>query len=525
MSCLEMRKGSKWWYGRWSTKGQTSVKNLDIEIEGRRPASINLEGDRRFEQSRTRAQVKLEGLARTATGNRRASELVQELHRLQTGQRISSIALTGITQAWLAMPRRKPVSASQSERAGAIFTRFVAFMNTSYPTVTDMAGVTPEMAIAFMHAEGDRGIAGRTHNATLTLMRGTFKHLRRQAALTDNPFDDIVSREQNTLHRKPFKQDELQALLEAAKADVFCNPLIVTGACTALRLGDVCQLRWRDVDLNSGLLAGSTAKSKAKVQIPIFPPLFKELSGRKSAGEFCFPEQAQMYQENPSGINIRLRKFFEAAGYADAGARRAVKLPPAEEVRRCWAKRFPACASRFSSKVRTMLPRVLELYSAGKVIGQIMTELGLSKGSVSTYLKRIKEILGFSIVRTEREPVTIKDSALGKHKTGLVRVNQRGFHALRATWVTLALSAGVPIELVRRVTGHSLTETVLTNYFQPGREQFQLALQTAMPKMLTGGGAPSRDDQMRAILTKTSGKAWARDSQKLLQLLDGVQAS
>jgi len=28
---------------------------------------------------------------------------------------------------------------------------------------------------------------------------------------------------------------------------------------------------------------------------------------------------------------------------------------------------------------------------------------------------------------------------------------------------------------------------------------------------------------MRAILTKTSGKAWARDSQKLLQLLDGVQ--
>ena len=166
-----------------------------------------------------------------------------------------------------------------------------------------------------------------------------------------------------------------------------------------------------------------------------------------------------------------------------------------------------------------MLPRVLELYLGGKVISEIMIELGISKGSTSTYLKRIKGILGFPVVRTEREPVTIKDAALGKHKTGLVRVNQRGFHALRATWVTLALSAGVPIELVRRVTGHSLTETVLTNYFQPGREQFRQALQAAMPKMLTSGGAPSRDEQMLTILTQTSAKTWASDSKKLIELL------
>ena len=37
-----------------------------------------------------------------------------------------------------------------------------------------------------------------------------------------------------------------------------------------------------------------------------------------------------------------------------------------------------------------------------------------------------------------------------------VRVN-----ALRATWVTLALAAGVPVELVRRVTGHASVEIVL----------------------------------------------------------------
>lgn len=382
-----------------------------------------------------------------------------------------------------------------------------------------MAGVTHAMAVEFMKTETARGISGRTHNAVLTLVRGAFKHLRRQAGLIDNPYDEIVTKDENTLHRKPFSQAELQALLEAVKDDDFCRPLIITGACTALRRGDVCQLRWRDTDLRNRLIAVSTAKTGAKVQIPIFPPLLQELAHREQEGEFCFPEQAQMYQDNLSGVNFRLRKFFEAAGYADAGAQRAVKLPPSDEIQRRWAKRFPECAGKFSAGVRALLPRVLELYLAGKVICDIMEELGISKGSVSTYLKRIRDILGFSIVRTVREPVTIKDAALGKHTHGLVRVNQRGFHALRATWVTLALSAGVPIELVRRVTGHSITETVLTNYFQPGREEFRNALQAAMPKMLTAGGAPSREDQMREILTQTSAKTWAKDSKLVLELL------
>ena len=51
----------------------------------------------------------------------------------------------------------------------------------------------------------------------------------------------------------------------------------------------------------------------------------------------------------------------------------------------------------------------------------------------------------------------------------------------------MALSAGVPMELVRRVTGHSTVEVVLKHYFRPGREAFRNALETAMPKMLTGG--------------------------------------
>ncbi len=63
----------------------------------------------------------------------------------------------------------------------------------------------------------------------------------------------------------------------------------------------------------------------------------------------------------------------------------------------------------------------------------------------------------------------------------------KDFHSLQITWITMALSAGVQMELVRRVTGHSTVDVVLKHYFRPGKEAFKTALETAMPKMLTSG--------------------------------------
>ncbi len=84
----------------------------------------------------------------------------------------------------------------------------------------------------------------------------------------------------------------------------------------------------------------------------------------------------------------------------------------------------------------------------------------------------------------------------------------KGFHSLRTTWITMALSAGVPIELVRRVTGHSTVEVVLKHYFRPGREAFRTALETAMPKMLTGRTG-ERIDPIKAV------QELAKDARKL----------
>jgi N-acyl-L-homoserine lactone synthetase len=66
-------------------------------------------------------------------------------------------------------------------------------------------------------------------------------------------------------------------------------------------------------------------------------------------------------------------------------------------------------------------------------------------------------------------------------------VKRRIVTVLRVTWVTLAFTAGVSLELVQKVTGHKTTDVVLKHYFQSVREEFRQALQSTMPRLLTNG--------------------------------------
>jgi hypothetical protein len=76
------------------------------------------------------------------------------------------------------------------------------------------------------------------------------------------------------------------------------------------------------------------------------------------------------------------------------------------------------------------------------------------------------------------------------------------------------------MELVRKVTGHTTADTVMTHYFQPGQDAFREALMKAMPTLLTGGDAkPPRDAQMKTILDGMNARNWKRRRDELLALL------
>ena len=77
--------------------------------------------------------------------------------------------------------------------------------------------------------------------------------------------------------------------------------------------------------------------------------------------------------------------------------------------------------------------------------------------------------------------------------------------------LTLVLTAGMPMELVRLVTGHQTVDTVLKYYFKPRREGLRKAIEKAMPNLLTNGSGTheSKEDQIRKIVADSrASSAW-----------------
>ena len=453
------------WYGRFEINGQRQCLNLGVKVKGTPPASLSLrdEGDLDFERSRVAARSKLDSVIEEARTKQGSVRLVEKLYEIKTGEAIKTVLLENLFQEWAKIPRRRKLNERYSSQCQSTLKRFAEFVRSENVKATEIAHVTRLVAQSFLDAESKRGVTAKTWNETLKLLRTTFKHLLPVGAI--NPFSNLPTRETETIFRKPYSPDELAAILDAARLDEFLRPVLVVGICTAMRRGDCCLLRWKDVDLHRRFVTVKTAKTGQTVSIPIFPLLYDELKSkakdRKSDNDYVFPEQALMYQENPDGITWRVRKVLAAAGFRDE-----------DEV--------PQTAG-------------------GEGVPQ----------KSDTSIQRS---------HPNGETCVIRGEIHVARKEGLRRASVRDFHSFRVTWVTLALTAGVPLELVQKVTGHKTMDIVLKHYFQPGQEAFRQALQSAMPKLLTNGQKSPRDE-MREILARMTVKTWKKDKARMKELL------
>jgi hypothetical protein len=162
--------------------------------------------------------------------------------------------------------------------------------------------------------------------------------------------------------------------------------------------------------------------------------------------------------------------------------------------------------------------QVFNAYAGGASLDEAITASGCSRGTVSNYLNELERETGASIVRSHRRAV-MTDVLQEERENGQRRASLHDFHSFRVTWITLALAAGVPLELVQRVTGHRTVAVVLKHYFRPGREDFRQHLLKAMPQILRIGTDNSPATEARHILMAMTAKTWRRDRARLLELL------
>ena len=491
------RNGSlrPFWYGKYiDSDGRRKVVNLG-RWQGTPPASGSLRdaGNAAFERSRDAAEGKLSAFVEEARHKGRTEHLIERLIESKSGVAVQYVKLADMAGAWL--PPSAKVSTGYRANCAATFARFNRFMQEREPKTAYLYQVTAKDALAFCESIRAENLSPKSYRENLRLLRQAFGRFLPAGSV--NPFrSETIKREfkvdegeEATFHRKPFTPEELRALLDAARDDEFLYPLITTAACTGMRRGDVCKLRWRDVDMAGRMLAVKTSKTGAEVEIPIFAPLYDVLAARVDNGsEYCFPEAEKMLRDNPDGLTWRFKKIV-ATAFAPAGARALPPPVPAGEIE---AEGVAAILKKIpGSPRRDRILKAFRLYCGGASMGAIAKATGDSKGSISNYLHAVEELLGKSFLRVKSGDVktAVKSLTRVKRERGQRAASVRDWHALRATWVTLALAAGVAVEIVRRVTGHATADIVLRFYFRPDREQFKAALISAMPAVLTGGAA------------------------------------
>jgi integrase len=479
-------------------------------------------GDDEFERSRGRAQEAHDRQEKQLTLDRNAESALRKLVEIKTGKPAGFPKLAELPKLWLAIPRRKTPGKHYVAQCTAILERFVAFVQTAKSGIKEFVEVTPEIAKAFMDAEQARGVSPSTWNYSLELLRTTFKRLHPQLPHGHNPFREFVTKAADTVSRVPFTPEELKAIQEACAQDDFIRPVIITGMCTAMRRGDCCCLKWSDVDLKERFISVKTSKTGEKVDIPIFPLLQEELERTKATGKasaYCFPEAAEMYLRNADGISIRVKAVLARAfeRLESAGRKELPASVSPDEIRK---KSMAYVAGLTPTSKAERMRTVLELYLTGKSIDAIVTETWFGQGTVSAYLNEIQRGAGVPLIRTPTKKQGL-DQLQAVRTNGLRRASIRDFHSFRVTWITLALAAGVPLELVQRVTGHRTVEVVMKHYFRPGREDFRQAIMKAMPKMLAdANGRKSVKEEILALLAGMAACSWEQEREEVIQLVE-----
>jgi integrase len=524
---LKQKDGQTWrpyWYGAFDVDGKRKIINTGVKWTGTPPASGSLRdpGDIAFERSRAKAEAIVEAQRDESKSKGNATHLVERLIEAKTGTALEYTRIDELADKWSKLPREGDVGTGHIEQCRVVFASFADFMQERNPDAVHLYQVTAEDAAAWL-AKIQAKYARNTRRVYYTLLRGAFG--RFLPVGYNNPFPKLATHRgkaiNETVHRKPFTPDELQKLLETARNDAFMFPLVTCAVCTGLRRGDVCSLRWDAVDMEKNALTVKTSKTGETVSIPIFEPLRAVLESiPKGRSPYVFPEAQKMHEENPTGLTYRFKRLIVEA---------LTERPKAIPVGSVAMTETDEKAIREHEHDATRRARVLECYRlnlSGYGYKRIAAKTGLPLGTVAEYIRRAVAVTGKKAPRQQAESPqdAIETLTRRKREKGTRDASVLDWHALRTTWVTLALMAGVEMEVVRSVTGHATVEVVLRHYFKPQQEQYHAALARGMPAIITGKGTSQKTkskalppgEELAEIAAKvTAGTATEKDKKRL----------
>lgn len=477
--------------------GHVTTKKLETKLKGVPPPSglLKDEGNPAFEKAKGAAEQELAEFLKDNRDAKTATAKYCANVRNATGQTIADMELNGLAKWYRAHEqiRETDANADWLDWKDGIIDDFAVWAR-AHRCRTAFA-VTPELAQEYC-AEIANTLSRETLKKKVYRLAGAFRAFL--PGEMKNPFEGAFKIATNALpktvaniHRAPMDENEIRALwTEARKAGSMWYGLAVCAACTGMRIGDVCNLQWRNVDLRNGLLTDvPTAKTGVNVTLPLFDyepdaenyhPLLGELrrvldgANTDAAGKdpvYVFPDAHAQYMADKDVIYTHGKFLFAAAlfGNAEPEPEDANREPMTPD-----AIKQAIAAAPWCEKKRT---RIMDCYTRianGETYAQIKAAMNYDAlNRVSMDLAEVERMTGERIrpratgaAHTKRALLDrTRQSAKGRRAASIY-----GWHSLRHAYVVLAVNGGVPIETVQTLVGHATVKMTM-EYFNPTAKQ------------------------------------------------------
>lgn len=438
---------TKWYYYQFMIRGEI-FKGRCIGCSTRRAAE---------EFEKKKHEEAQEGVKQQSKG-----DLIRLLKQKRFGGR--QVMLDEAFNLYLRKPARRKRSEKQLFAKKGYWNDFTAFLRENSPEVIHIDEVTSSIAedyIAHLKTNGrfvrqvsNGGKASYTayshlSNATINCyhktLRSIFEKLADDAGLDENPFSfDLMENESES--REAFSLDELRLISE--NMDDFIRPIFIIGIFTGLSEGDICMLKWADIQEDKWIVR-QRRKTKVSLDIPILPHLrtfFVEQRGISGKQEYVLPEHAAMYLKNQTGISYRFKTFLEKLGINTSkkveGRDRSISIKDVHALRHTFAYLagvYNIPLPIVQSILGHMSPEMTKHYQAHA--DRKMKEL---------YIKALANVLGENLAQPvvhDQEEILVQDNPIGLLEIPHVSMQNHPEYGELWTQFTRLLDEGDPLKI------------------------------------------------------------------------------
>ena len=234
------------------------------------------------------------------------------MKRADIGETCKTVSIQSHFDTWLASKCGRKAKSTGERYGGAV----AGFLDTLGARASkNLTSLTTADVQRFLDHRLGQGLAPKTVNVDVKIIRGALNAARKQGLIATNPAEAVELPEAMGMERGTFTPAEVKMLVDTAEGE--WKLLIRFAYFTGARLSDCARMQWDGVDLGEGTLTYTQAKTGKKVFTPLHADLLKalnSLAGTDKPEVFIMPKIAAQRGSGRRGLSETFKKLMRKAG-------------------------------------------------------------------------------------------------------------------------------------------------------------------------------------------------------------------